>query len=59
MFGKLGKPVQYTNDILRGVNATVWGGVEKFSKNWKSSYNRYIWSRYFDWNESCVGRLRL
>ena len=32
MIGKLGKTVQYTNDILRGVNATVWGGVENSQK---------------------------
>ena len=32
MIGKLGKTVQYTNDILRGVNTTVWGGVENSKK---------------------------
>ena len=34
MFGskKIGETVQLTNDILRGINATVWGGVEGAEK---------------------------
>lgn len=34
MFGskKIGETVHLTNDILRGVNATVWGGVEGAEK---------------------------
>ena len=34
MFGskKVGETFQLTNDILRGVNATIWGGVEGAEK---------------------------
>ena len=34
MFGskKVGETFQLTNDILRGINATVWGGVDGAEK---------------------------
>ena len=32
MIKKLGKTVRYTNDILRGVNVTLWGGGENSKK---------------------------
>lgn len=34
MFGskKVGETIQLTNDILRGINATIWGGVQGAEK---------------------------